>query len=107
MKPLDTYFNEFVDDRNLLSRSKREYNIIIKSYTEFNKIGLDKLLNKADHEEEEGIRLKRRKIKSKLKNYRNNMLNEKKYSINTIKLYFTKIKTICNHLRLKYHTFSQ
>lgn len=101
MRKEDLHLEEFIQDRNLSSESKRDYSAAVKSYTEFNKMTLAELINEADTEEDENIRMKKRKIKKKLKNYRNYLLNEKKYSINTIKSYFTKIKTIYNHFKIE------
>lgn len=93
-------FNKFIKQRNISESSKQGYFSTLKKYEKFNKLTIDKLIEEAINEEEHGIPLKERKIKKRLLDYRTYLLNSK-LSQNTVKSYFTKIKTFYQHFEIE------
>lgn len=83
---------EFHQLRALGKESKRRYQTTFKHYKTFTKKTLPYLLNEADDEEEQGIRLKNRKIKRRLLGFQNYLESlDLKYS--AIDTYMAAIKT--------------
>lgn len=94
------YFEIFTKERNLSSSTIRSYQQILNEYSKFSKKELNKLIDEADREEDEKIRLKRRKIKERLLNYRQQMI-DKNLSANTIKLRMSRVKTFYRHFEIE------
>lgn len=95
IKEDEVLLDEFVTSRNLSHSSKVAYRDAIWVYTEFQGVSMKKLLAEAEMEEEQGIRSKNRKIKTRLLNYRNYLQNN--YKKNTVKIRFGTIKTFYRH----------
>lgn len=93
-------FNKFINDRNLSSSTEKGYYSALKSYSDFHKESLEYLINEAKEDESEGIPLKERKIKGRLLQYRNYLLKHNNSS-NTVKTYFTKVKTFYTHYEIE------
>lgn len=87
--------NEFIKVRNLNKRTVYGYNNAIKLYTNFNNMSLSELLKEAEHDEENGVRWKNRKIKQRLLNFRTYL--QRHYLISTVKVHFQRILTIYRH----------
>lgn len=94
------YFEIFTKERNLSPQTIKSYQHILNDYSKFCKKELKKLIDEADDEEEQRIRSKRRKIKERLLNYRQNMI-EKNFSTNTIKLRMSRVKTFYRHFEIE------
>lgn len=90
---------QFVHERKLSKESYRLYKIVIESYTEFHETPFYELLEEADQEEEQRIRMKNRKIKKRLTEYRNYLIDH--YTKNTVLSYFSKIKTLYSWYELE------
>ena len=54
------YFTQFVNERNLSKATVKQYRATLRQYCEFQGLSLDELIDEADSEEEEGIRMKKR-----------------------------------------------
>lgn len=89
-------FKNFIKDRNLSENTIESYIMTLNKYTKFCQKTLTQLLDEADEEEENRIRLKRRKITKNMKEFRNSLI-EKKYSKSSIRTYMSNIKSFYSH----------
>lgn len=93
-------FIEFCQDRNLSHNSQKAYHNAIKDYMVYHNLSLEELINEADLEEENKVRAKNRKIIRRLKSYRNHKI-QTNTAPNTIKDYYSKIKTFYRHFGIE------
>lgn len=93
-------FNQFCVDRNIKSNTRKGYMSAICKYEEFHNEDIDFLIEEAQTEERENVLLKNRKIKNRLISFRN-YLFEIKLSNNTIKTYFSRVKTFYKHFEVE------
>lgn len=94
------YFTRFCRERNIKEHTQRGYESAINKYTAFCEMSLDRLIEEAIYEEEKGILLKNRKLKYRLIDFRNSLLDSS-LSHATSKIYFTYIKTIYRHFAIE------
>ena len=87
--------------RNLSQRTQAQYKQTIKSYTSFNSLNFQELLDEAEAEEEQGIRWKHRKIKNRLIQFKHYLINN--YKKKTVKTYFSIIIRIYKHYEIEIH----
>jgi integrase len=80
----DPILNEFIDNRNLVNSTKIRYMVILKNYCDYTKLKPEELIDEAEMEEESGIRLRKRKIKSYLIGFKK-YLQDKDHSELTVK----------------------
>ncbi|MDR2624192.1 MAG: integrase [Methanobrevibacter sp.] len=97
----DPKYERFILERNLTKASEDLYYHALTSYSSYNQLTLTKLIDEADHEEEERIRNKNKTLIRRLKEYRNYLINNNKYGVSTVKNYFTKIKTFYKHYEIE------
>ena len=90
MKPED-YAIEIMLNRNLTVPSMKTFRHTLNHYSKLNNMSIGELLAEAEEEEEQGIRWKKRKLRTRLIRYQNWLLENYKY--NTAKNYMTKLKT--------------
>ena len=88
--------------RNHGPQSKKTYRRAMNHYCEFHQMTMQELLDEADAEEEAGIRWKHRKLKTRLLNFRQWLIN-KEYKKATIKSYFTAVKVIYKYFDIEIH----
>lgn len=93
-------FKKFIKDRNLSSSTEKGYYSALKSYSDFHEVTLEELIEEAQFDENELIPLKERRLKGRLLQYRNYLLKNSESS-NTIKTYFTKVKTFYTHYEVE------
>ena len=93
-------FQKFCKDRNVKKSTKKGYESALKNYTAFHNQTIEELIKEAQKEETDKIILRERKIKNRLLKYRTYLLSSNK-SPNTIKTYFTKIKTFYQHYEIE------
>lgn len=96
------YFQQFVDERNLSQATIKQYKATLRQYCEFNGLTLDQLLAEADSEEEQGIRLKRRALKTRLVDFRTAIIETD--SKNTIVNKVNQVKTFYRHFEIELPT---
>lgn len=96
-----TILDELCLTRNLSKNTRRNYEQSIRSYTASQGLTLKQLLQEAEREEENGIRLKKRTLKKRLVTFQNYLLNTKGLSKTTIKKQLQIIKTIYTHYELE------
>lgn len=94
------FAEQYCKERNLSKASCRAYLSSINNYTQFNNMSMEELINEADDEEEDGIRLKRRTIKKRLTDFRQALI-DKGMSKRTIHLRMTHIKSIYTHYEIE------
>lgn len=92
----NTLFQKFCRERNIKKSTIKGYISTLRLYTQFHNCTLEELINEAVTEEENKIPLKDRQLRERLVSYRNYML-ENNLSSNTIKTYFSKLKTFYIH----------
>ena len=96
---MDNYLEKFFIDKGSSESTKRHYIAAVKIYTRLTGHTLEELIDDADHEEEQRIRWKKRRIKDYLIHFRNYLYANKKES--TAILYLTDIKTIYRHYEIE------
>lgn len=89
-------FKRFCRERNIRESTANGYESALKHYMKFHKKSLDDLMQEALLDEKNMIPLKDRKVKKRLLNYRSYLLKSN-CSPNTVKTYFTKVKTFYLH----------
>lgn len=94
--------NDFAETRNLSQSSKRLYRYWFKSYAEFTGKTLHELLEEAEIEEEQGVRWKKRKLKTRLVIYRNYLTEN--FMGKTAKAMFNAVKTFYKHYEIEIHS---
>lgn len=100
---MEKYLTQFMEERNITTGTLKVYRIVLKEYCKLHKLTVKELLEEADHEEEERIRMKHRKIKQRLIKYRQHIIN-KNLTPNTIKTRMTKIRTFYKHFEIELPT---
>ena len=93
--------DDFVTTRNVQIGTKRAYKNAMNRYVESQGKHFKELLEEAEQEEEERIRLKNRTLKKRLITHRNYLINEKDYSTVTLKKAMTMIRTIYHHYEIE------
>lgn len=85
--------DEIAFDKNLSLNTILSYQSILKEYCIFHGMLLDELLNEAENDEENGIILKKRRIKSRILNYRKYLIEKNNQPL-TINTKIAKIKSL-------------
>ena len=93
-------FRRFCRERNIRESTANGYESALKHYLRFHNKSLDELIEEAIRDEEDMIPLKDRKVKKRLLNYRSYLLKSN-CSPNTVKTYFTKVKTFYLHFDIE------
>lgn len=96
----DKIFLQFCRERNVRQSTRQGYLSALTHYTRFHDKTLQELLTEAREDEQEKIPLKDRRIKQKLIRYRNYLLRTSG-SPNTVKTYFTRVKTFYRHYEIE------
>lgn len=96
----DRIFQKFVKERNVRESTINGYKCALTHYTKFTKKDLKELLDEAYEDENKHLPLKERRIKKKLLRYRNHLLRTSS-SPNTVKSYFTRVKSFYRHFEVE------
>ena len=94
------YFKKFLKDKNISESTHKGYEIALAKYSSFHNKSIDLLVDEALNDEADGIVLKKRRIKNRLLDFRNFLVGSG-LSSNTIKTYFSKIKTFYRHFEIE------
>ena len=78
-------FIALCSEKNLSENSKKKYRNCLKNYTNFHQLTLEELVDEAEEEEENNVRLARRKVRARLINFRTHLINDLGYRASTIK----------------------
>ena len=90
----------FCSNRNIKYSTLKSYRSAIAKYEFFHDMDMGSLMDEAIVEEDEGISLKNRKIKSRLLDFRSFLLDSG-LSISTVRTYFSRIKTFYRHFEIE------
>lgn len=102
MSPEDAaILEDFMKVRNIQPQTIYNYRQSIKNYTRSQGLTLKQMLEEAEREEEERIRLKNRTLKKRLISHRNYLINEKNCSSSTIQKQMGQLKTIYHHYEIE------
>lgn len=89
----------FCSNRNIKCSTLKSYRSAIAKYEFFHDMDMGSLMDEAIVEEDEGISLKNRKIKSRLLDFRSFLLDSG-LAISTVRTYFSRIKTFYRHFEM-------
>ena len=78
-------FIAFCDDKNLSLNSIKKYANALKNYTNFHELTIEDLLDEADEDEENNVRLARRRVRNRLITFRTHLIHDLGYKASTIK----------------------
>ena len=92
-------FEQFVSEKNMAKKTVDLYRSAVNAYVAHNNMTLDELLEEADNEEEQGIRWKKRTLKTRLISFRKWLFENK--SEGTAKQYLARIKTIYRYFEIE------
>ena len=90
----------FCSNRNIKYSTLKSYRSAIAKYEFFHDMAMGSLMDEAIVEEDEGISLKSRKIKSRLLDFRSFLLDSG-LAISTVRTYFSRIKTFYRHFEIE------
>ena len=90
----------FCSNRNIKCSTLKSYRSAIAKYEFFHDMAMGSLMDEAIVEEDEGISLKNRKIKSRLLDFRSFLLDSG-LAISTVRTYFSRIKTFYRHFEIE------
>lgn len=92
--------NEIAQTKNLAKTTIYSYHTALDKYSTYHQLSIQELLAEADQEEEEGIRLKRRKIKQRLLTFRAHLQEQGKQPL-TINTQMSKILSTYNFYEIE------
>lgn len=90
----------FCSNRNIKCSTLKSYRSAIAKYEFFHDMAMGSLMDEAIVEEDEGISLKNRKIKSRLLDFRSFLLDSG-LAISTVRTYFSRIKTFYRYFEIE------
>lgn len=93
-------FKTFCFERNIKMSTAKGYEVALKNYESFHNLSINELMKEAKNDEEKNLKLKDRKIKKRLVDYRSYLLKNG-VSSNTVKTYFAKVKTFYKHFEIE------
>lgn len=96
----DKYYQMFITEKNISEKTIKSYRIALTHYSKFHEKTITNLIEEADNEEEEKIRMKHRKIKQRLIRFRKWLINQN-FSKNYIKGTFRQIKTFYEYFEIE------
>ena len=97
----EEYIQEYIHTRGLKKTTYNITKVILNHYSKFQQTTLHELIIEADNEEEQGIRWKNRKLKTRLVNYMTHLRETMKYS--SAKTYLRTIKAFYFHHEIEVH----
>ena len=93
-------FEVFCSNRNIKSSTIKSYRAAILKYESFHKMTMEDLIDEAIRDEESMVPLKNRHIKKRLLDFRAFLLDSD-LSINTVRTYFSRVKTFYRHFEIE------
>ncbi|PAV07556.1 hypothetical protein [Methanosphaera cuniculi] len=96
----DPLFKKMCEERNLSRNTIKCYSSSLKEYLVFHNMTLKEIVDEAEEEEEQGIRMKNRKIKQRLMDYRTFLIKQN-MTRTTINTYLSKTKTVYSHFEIE------
>ena len=93
-------FKKFCKERNIKKSTIGGYSIALKQYADFQDESIEYLIKEAYCDEKNKIPLKDRKLKQRLLNFRDFLINSE-LSPTTAKTYFSNVKTFYMHFEIE------
>lgn len=93
-------FVKFCKERNIRDSTKQGYISTLQRYTDFHNCTIEELIREAEDDKKSRIPLKERRLKNRLLDYRTYLLGSD-LSSNTVKTYFSKLKTFYAHFEIE------
>ena len=93
-------FIKFCKERNIRDSTKQGYVSTLLRYTNLHNCTIEELIKEAEEDERNRIPLKERRLKERLLTYRTYLLDSD-LSSNTVKTYFSKLKTFYIHYEIE------
>lgn len=95
--------NELLNEIHLVNNhsnsTKKIYSIAVAKYTKYFSMSLSELIEEAELEEDQGIRWKKRKLKRRLLEFRQYLVEN--YSLNSVRTFFYPILYIYNYFEIE------
>lgn len=101
MKSNEEILQEIHHAKSHSKSAKKIYKNAVKQYCKYHNLSLSELIKEADEEEEAGIRWKNRKLKKRLIDFRQELIQN--YKKNTIQSYFNAIRSIYHYFEIEIH----
>jgi len=98
----EEYIHEYIETRGLSKTTYQSTKLIMNHYSNFQEKSLHELIIEADDEEENRIRWKRRKLKTRLTNYMNYL--RENMTLNSAKTYLKIVKSFYRHHEIEIHS---
>ena len=95
------YLERYCNETGIKKSTIKGYKTAVKRYTEYYQKTLDELIDEAIAEEDDGVPLKRRSIKTRLLQFRTYLLQEGKLEISTIKSCVSKLMTLYSYFEVE------
>lgn len=95
----DEIFQTFCTSRGLSYKSQQDYLSSFKIYTVLQELTLQELLDEAEKEEQDGVRLKHRTLKKRLISFKNYLIHN--YTKNSVNAHFTRVKALYRHFEIE------
>jgi len=105
----DPTFIEYISNQHVKENTKYAYKFRLQGYCNYTKLTPTQLIEEAENEEEERIRMKNRKIKQRINGFIKYIIDEKKSpnyvntSITTIKAFYNEFEIELPKIRCKFH----
>ncbi len=96
----DPIFQDFINNRDLRDSTIKNYRMILTSYSKYTELTPEQLIDEAELEEEQGIKLRKRKIKQHLIGFKKYM-EEIGYSPVNIKNRITIVRSFYNEFEIQ------
>ena len=97
----EDYIMEYIQTRGLSDSTYQSVKKVLNHYSTYQQKTLHQLILEADTEEEQGIRWKRRTLKTRLTNYMNHLKTE--MTSNSAKTYLKIVKSFYHHHEIEIH----
>ena len=95
----DELFQKFLEEKDLAGSTEKGYKAMVALYTSLNQMSMTQLIEEADSEEEQGIRWKKRTLRSRLMTFRKYLYEQK--SQGTARNYLRMVKTIYRYYEIE------
>ena len=97
----ESLFQELCENRGLSESTIILYGLSLQKYSDFTNKTLEELIDEADLEEDEGIRLRKRKIKKYLIEFKTYLVEEEGYSQNYVKNLLAMVKSFYSEYEIQ------
>ncbi len=93
----ETLIKTFFSSNSYSENTRILYELALRRYSEFHSLSLEELIEEAENEEEQGVRKRRRRIKSRVTAFKVQLEDEEHKSRSTVKNYISAIRTFYDY----------